>query len=152
LAIKIAEKFSTKERNLLRMEKLVKDGLERNKQTGALLSIEDLDYLKPYESKLRLSVAKQELLKNSHKKAQELVLKEKREQEEKLRRQKRFNRVVTFAAVVALGLAVFVCIMWLKAEEAINKSDIMQIKVETAIFDKAIKERNKEWKGYNRYD
>ena len=35
-----------------------------------------------------------------------------------------------------------------KAQEALAKAEEMQIKAETATFDKAVKERAKEWKGY----
>ena len=34
------------------------------------------------------------------------------------------------------------------ANNALAKADEMQLKVETAMFDKAVKEQNKEWKGY----
>jgi Leucine-rich repeat (LRR) protein len=39
-----------------------------------------------------------------------------------------------------------------KALTALARAEEMQRKVETAMFDKAVKERNKEWKGYDRYD
>ena len=39
-----------------------------------------------------------------------------------------------------------------KAQKALAKAEEMQLKVETAMFDKAVKEQNKEWKGYANYD
>ncbi len=39
-----------------------------------------------------------------------------------------------------------------KAEAALARADEMQRKMETDIFDKAVKERNKEWKGYENYN
>ena len=40
-----------------------------------------------------------------------------------------------------------------KAETALAKANEMQLKVETTMFDKAVKEQNKEWKGYaNMYE
>jgi len=38
-----------------------------------------------------------------------------------------------------------------KALAALTKAELMQTKVETAMFDKAVKERNSEWKGYTNY-
>ncbi len=38
-----------------------------------------------------------------------------------------------------------------KAQKALAKAEEMQKLMETAIFDKAVKERNKKWKGWNRY-
>jgi len=38
-----------------------------------------------------------------------------------------------------------------KALAALTKAELMQTKVETAMFDKAVKERNSEWKGYANY-
>jgi len=37
-------------------------------------------------------------------------------------------------------------------QAAITRADTMQRKVETAMFDKAVKEKNKEWKGHDKYD
>jgi Leucine-rich repeat (LRR) protein len=38
-----------------------------------------------------------------------------------------------------------------KAQAALSRAEAMQRKVETAMFDKAVKERYKEWKGYEKY-
>jgi Leucine-rich repeat (LRR) protein len=40
----------------------------------------------------------------------------------------------------------------IKAEAALEKAEQMQRKVETAMFDRAVKEQYKEWKGYDKYD
>ncbi len=82
---------------------------------------------------------------------------------EKLREQRRRQRtiiaIVSVAAVISLAFAVFGLVMWKKADKQkqiaeleIEKADLMQHKVETAMFDKAIKERFPEWLGYDRYD
>ncbi len=38
-----------------------------------------------------------------------------------------------------------------KAQKALARAAEMQTKVETAMFDKAVKECNKKWKGYANY-
>jgi len=38
-----------------------------------------------------------------------------------------------------------------EAENALKKAEQLQLKVETAMFDKAVKERNIDWKGYANY-
>jgi len=37
------------------------------------------------------------------------------------------------------------------ANNALARAEKMQRKVETAMFDKAVKERNKQWKGYDKW-
>jgi len=123
LAIKIAEKFSTEERNLLRMEKLVKDSYDRNKQTRTFLSSEDLEYIKPYENKLRLSILELDFLEKSHLKVQEQLLKEKQAQDEKIRKQKLLNRIIILAAVFSLLFSIVATYLYFDAKKAKDNAE-----------------------------
>jgi Leucine-rich repeat (LRR) protein len=71
--------------------------------------------------------------------------KERLEHEKKRKQQRKIIAIVSSAALVFLALAVFGIVMW-------QKSERMQRKVETAVFDKAVKERYIQWRGYGGYE
>jgi hypothetical protein len=83
-------------------------------------------------------------------KAKELAEKERKER----KRKETITDIAGAAVIIILILCFFVFNMWQKAEKqrekaekALKRADEMQLKVETAIFDKAAKDRLPNWKG-----
>ena len=112
------------------------------------------------EEKIRIEKEKNKKIKKVLK--EELEERDRKAKEEKIERERKTQKkiiiILSIAAIVSILFAIFGIVNWQKADrnaivaqKARNNADSMRIKMEIAIFDKAIKEQNTEWRGYYNY-
>ncbi|TAF66900.1 MAG: leucine-rich repeat domain-containing protein [Cytophagales bacterium] len=142
LAKQIAAKRSDEEIALLEIDRLIKNQLAFGKD---LFSEKQLDIILPYQNKLKLTKEEIKLIYDSQTKLQ-------RQQKGQKQRTRNERIGVAIFVIILLRVSIFALWQWQITEDALDFAKTMQTKMETAVFDKAVKNRFPEWKSYSNYN